>query len=130
MQAISGAVLGVLASPVKLARWSIGRADTIGQKVADFLVPADENAPANANAPTAASTKAAVLKAAPLRGVSKPAARATQKRSQIKVKTEAMRDQPTRASRRGHKSGFYSESNLQSLAWAGSGSVKDPILLE
>ena len=50
-------------------------------------------------------------------------------RAEPRIKTEAERSQPFRAKRHQHKSGFYSESNLASLAWKGDGSKVDPIQL-
>ena len=45
----------------------------------------------------------------------------------IRIKTEAMRSQPWRNGR--HKAGFYHEQNLITLAWRGSGTKADPLVL-
>jgi len=44
-----------------------------------------------------------------------------------KVKSEAERKTPSRSCRK--KSGYYAQSNLESLAWKGEGSLADPIQL-
>ena len=50
------------------------------------------------------------------------------RRSQrLRIKTEAMRSQPWRNGR--HKAGFYNEQNLITLAWRGTGTKADPLLL-
>ena len=63
----------------------------------------------------------------------KPAVKRVEKRTRAgvepRIKQEAERDQPFRSKRQKVKAGFYSESNLASLAWRGEGTSKDPIQL-
>merc|ERR1712176_1468492 len=49
-------------------------------------------------------------------------------RKEPRVKNEPLRSMPTRHSK-SNKSGFYAEANLRSLAWNGTGTLKDPIML-
>jgi hypothetical protein len=125
-------VMAILASPVKLARAAITLADNSARSVADYLVPEGTGA-----SPARPAVKAASPKAEPasprLNGISKKNAvvRASSKRRsspQIKVKKEAVRDLPSRASRRAHKAGFYAEGNLTSIACATPPSPETPHL--
>lgn len=128
--------------------------ERIGEQVADYIIP-DAPAAAAASASTeaaappppppppaapapaaAASTKTtgkrapAAAKKQPAVKKSKPASpKAAASKSSPKIKQEVMRDLPFRASRSTVKAGFYSENNLASLAWRGTGTMKDPITI-
>ena len=68
--------------------------------------------------------------AAPPRRSARIAPRPESRRSdRIKVKQEAMRDQPGRKMKLSHKVGFYSEANQAKLGIRGSGSIKDPYVV-
>jgi hypothetical protein len=117
----------------------------VGERVADMLVGGDgsgpikvaapvfddvdvENSPLPLPAPPVVFDRMAPpKKSTPSRARKSPLKKRSAKSPPIKL--EPQRDLPFRSSR-GHKQGFYSESNLQSLAWNGTGSSRDPITLD
>lgn len=110
------AMLARLASPLV---WVASPFKKFGEAVADILVsdpsaPVDLAVPASPKSPRSPSP--AVRKRAGKRASTKQPSPAIEKRSAVKVKLEPTRDLPRR--RQKAKSGFYSETNLQSLACA------------
>ena len=102
----------IISSPLKLM-------ERVGEHIADYIV-GPEPPPPPENQPPSPQELAKVVVAKKPRAV--PAA----SRKKI-VKQEAQRELPFRSSSRRHKEGFYSESNLASLAWRGTGTAADPI---
>ena len=115
-------MLAQLASPI---RWVASPFKMFGEAVADILVP-DPTAPVNLAIPASPKQRSPMAsvpkKRAPnnnSRAAAKRPAPAAEKRSKaVRVKQEPLRSMPRRGQRSAIKSGFYSESNLQSLAYA------------
>ena len=136
----------ILASPFRVMQ-------DVAERVADKLVPdplsddktklspavalyaaqpelsaAPSPSPAPAPAPLSVSKNSNKSAGKKRASITKPAAKPAKKTSPIKkVKLEPTRDMPFRQKRSSIKAGFYNESNLQALAWRGSGSEADPI---
>ena len=133
---------GILMSPLRVM-------NDVGSKVADMLVPdapvfadVEPAAAAAAPPPPAQQQSGAPAKRLPATAADKtariqkasPALKAVTKKSKTirspPIKKEAVRDQPFRSQRLKHKAGFYSQANLEAIAWRGTGAQCDPILLE
>lgn len=125
-------VVAILTSPLRIA-----------QRLSSQFFPGEAALPDEApvEAPVHEKLEAALPEAAPVKApvehkksatkIVRPVRSPTRSRpaSSPVVKTEATRDLPFRAARYQHKAGFYSEQNLTALAWRGSGSSADPIVL-
>lgn len=105
------------------------KASTTETKASTNVAP--ETPVARAAAPRKAATAKRQLAATPSKRIaatpkaaSAPGARG---RRSPAVKHEPQRELPFRSSHRRHKAGFYSERNLESLVWHGTGSLVDPI---